>query len=58
MKRAVKEPMLKTMASLEVDQTTWIPRAKKLSWHALKVLAPRRFSRMRFNRGIKITRVQ
>lgn len=58
MKRQPKEPMLEVMSSLEVDQTTWVPNARKLSDHALRVLAPRKFKRKQFNRGIKITRTQ
>lgn len=50
--------MLDDMRSLDVDQTTWVPNVKKLSDWALKVLAPRRFRRRRFGKGLKITRVQ
>lgn len=49
--------MLDDMKGLDVDQTTWVPNVKKLSDHALKVLAPRKFKRRRFDRGLKITRI-
>lgn len=50
--------MLEMMALLEVDQSTWVPNARKLSDHAVRVLAPRKFKRKAFNRGIRITRTQ
>lgn len=50
--------MLDDMRMLDVDQTTWVPNVRKLSDHAVKILAPRKFSRRRFGKGLKITRVR
>lgn len=55
--RRKKEPMLEMLTLLEVNQSTWVP-STKISNHAVRVLAPRKFKRKKLNHGIRITRTQ